>query len=388
MEQAKFNHLLNEYLAGHLNAAGAGELLAMINDPVLGKQLEEIVERQLNAGTYDQELLLPQTHQRLKAGLQKAIAAPAPPISLWQKFAVAAAAIVLIVGGVLWFSRGNPAKELAGQQLPKHIVPGQDGAVLTLANGEQMLMDTMVNGLVAVQNGTQVRLNKGVLSYYAGNANAGTIAYNTVSTPKGRQFHLMLPDGSQAWLNAASSLKFPAAFSGNSRQVEITGEVCLDIVPDPAKPFSVKTGKGAFTDVLGTTININAYPEENSIKTTLIEGSVRTGMNKLFVILKPGEQAAVTEVMNTPIAVQQVNLAKVMAWKNGLFDFEDMPLEQVMRQLARWYNLDIVYEKGIPDIQFGGKLSRNVSFDGLMKGLEKAGLRFRISGERTLVILP
>lgn len=388
MELSEFDKLLNEYLSGQLNAAGARELLTMINDPVVEKQLANRLDQELRSEAYNHDQPLLQTHQRLKKGLQAAIA-PAPKrIPVWLKWSAAAAVVLSVAGSVFWFIGHKPKKQLVAQQLPPSVVPGKDGAVLVLANGQQMVLDTMNNGLVTIQNGTQVRLNNGLLSYFKGHTTEPDTAYNTVYTPKGRQFHLMLPDGSHVWLNAASSLKFPTAFSGKSRQVELTGEAFLDIVTDPSRPFSIQTKQGAFTQVLGTSVNINAYPEDDDIKTTLIEGSVRAGIKQTAVILKPGEQAIAHETKAGPIAVQRVEVDKVLAWKNGFFDFNDMSFEQVMKQLARWYNLDVVYEKGIPDIQFGGKLSRNVSFDGLIKGLEKAGLHFRMRGERTLIILP
>lgn len=388
MEQDQFSLLLHEYLAGTISAERAGELLSAMEDAAAMERLQSIINDQLNNGVFNQNLALPQTHGRIQAKLQEAIAAPpARRIRLWQRMSAIAAVLLVAVGIGIWLTGRTPPHYHA-QHIPQHIQPGKQGAILTLANGKQILLDSMGNGTVAIQNGTEVRLHNGQLHYKAAAAQNEAVAFNTVSTPRGRQFHLVLPDGSMVWLNAASTVTFPAAFTGTQRVVKITGEAYFEVAADAHRPFMVQSKDSSFTQVLGTRFNINAYPEESYTTTTLLQGSVRAGNHKTAIMLQPGEQAAIHLSAIQPVLVKQADTEQVMAWKNGYFDFNNLPLEQVMRQLARWYNLEIVYEKGVPDIHFGGKLSRNVSFEGLIKGLEKAGLRFRIHGERTLVILP
>jgi ferric-dicitrate binding protein FerR (iron transport regulator) len=279
---------------------------------------------------------------------------------------------------------------------PADIPPGRDGAILTLADGRQVVLDSLGNGVIATQNGTQVELKNGELAY---NKNAGVVVpvYNNLTTPKGRQFQLKLPDGSRVWLNAASSIRYPTAFSGKDRRVAVTGEAYFEVAHDKTKPFIVDipstTGEpgGSSIEVLGTQFNINAYDNEQSIKTTLLEGSVKIVKRQTAngkenpVILKPGQQAVLHDAQLT--IHDHADIDKALAWKNGFFNFEDASLQEVMRQLERWYNIEVVYEKNIPDIRFGGKMSNDVSLSGLLRSLQEMEVHFRVEG-RKLIVLP
>ncbi len=321
---------------------------------------------------------------------------------------VAAASMVAIMGmmiAVVLFSNPRPV-ETQGDVVKKaspsnEIAPGREGAVLTLSDGRKIVLDGLGNGTVADENGTRIVLENNRLAYNATGRKAGSTEYNTMSTPKGRQFELVLPDGSRVWLNAASSITYPTVFDDAERRVTLTGEAYFEVEKIKGKPFRVATDNSTEIEVLGTRFNINSYLDEIFVKTTLLEGSVKLtskydhegSISARSVVLKPGEQGQVplsykNKKHQPSIAIENADVEKVMAWKNGFFNFDDANLQEVMRQVARWYDIDVVYEKGVPDIYFVGEMSRNISLAGLLKGLEKARVHFRIEEGKRLVVLP
>jgi ferric-dicitrate binding protein FerR (iron transport regulator) len=312
----------------------------------------------------------------------------------WFRYA---AAVVLLVGGaavgykILKQDKGDGGKGIPVASA-KDIAPGSEKAVLTLADGSTIILDNAANGNVAQQGGTKIiKLDNGQLAYDAGRNThrrvlSGELLYNTISTPRGGQYQITLPDGTKVWLNAASSIKFPATFSGSTREVEMTGEAYMEIAKNSKQPFRVKAN-GTEIQVLGTSFNINAYSDEEAVKTTLIEGSVKVLKDGQTAILKPGQQSR-SGSDDRSVKISVADLDKVMAWKNGLFNFEGAGLKEVMQQLSRWYDVEVVYESKIPDIEFIGKMSRKVSLSGVLKGLEGTGVHFRIENGRRLVVLP
>jgi hypothetical protein len=276
---------------------------------------------------------------------------------------------------------------------PVDIAPGKNGAVLTLADGTQVVLDSLHNGVIANQKGGQVLLKEGKLAYEPDGS--GEVAYNTMTTPKGRQFQVTLPDGTKVWLNAASAVTYPTVFTGKERVVKVTGEVYFEVTKNVKMPFRVNVNNKAEIEVLGTHFNVNGYADESKISTTLLEGSVRVTVNSAIrpvVTLKPGQQAQITngisQAEGTGIKViENADSEKILAWKNGLFNFNGASLQEVMRQLKRWYDIDVVYEKGIPNITFWGEITRGVSLNDLLIGLEKTGVHFRMEG-RKLVVMP
>jgi transmembrane sensor len=320
--------------------------------------------------------------------------------STWFRYA-AAALFLVATGSYLWF-RSNREQPVAGtyKQLPTDIESGKTGAVLTLADGTLVVLDNLKNGVIAAQNGAQAVLNNGQLTYDVTGNSDGKMAYNTMSTPKGRQFHVTLPDGTKVWLNAASSIRYPTAFVGKERTVEVTGEAYFEVTKDKTKPFFVMAVDQAQIEVLGTSFNINAYTDEAAIKATLLEGSVRVtrqGDNAVgrgskaggSVLLKPGQQAQITETNGQrPTVVNLADIDKVVAWKSGVFNFDGVDFAEAMRQLSRWYDLEVVYEGGVPNIHFFGEINRDLSLAGLVKWLEGAKVHFRIEKGNRLVVLP
>nr|WP_240966322.1 FecR family protein [Pseudoflavitalea sp. G-6-1-2] len=309
-------------------------------------------------------------------------------MSGFKKWGWAAAAVVLLTGGAL-FLFNNPTKvqQPATPQtvVQRTIQPGKNGALLTLADGSQIVLDSVGDGVIASQQGSNAVLKNGALSY-SGNE-SGEPAYNTLSTPRGRQFRLQLPDGSRVWLNAASSIRYPTAFAGNERKVEVSGEAYFEVAPNINMPFRVNVNNRANIEVLGTSFNVSSYENEANISTTLIEGAVKVSVDagSRSAILKPGQQASIQQGTNNLAVVNDVDTDKIIAWKNGYFNFGKATLPEVMRQLERWYDIETVYEKGIPETKFVGKLTRNITLNELFQILDSTGVNFRIEGRKLIV---
>lgn len=295
-----------------------------------------------------------------------------------------AAAVVLVLlagGGYLALRKNDVARQGVVKNLP--VAPGREGAILTLADGSTVLLDTLSDGTIATQNGTALRLAGGKLSYEAG-ADAMPVS-NTISTPRGRFFRLVLPDGSRVWLNAASSIQYPTAFSGKERRVEVKGEAYFEVAHDAAKPFKVALRDGAMVEVLGTHFNVNDYGDEPAPAVTLLEGSVSVKRMAQAAMLEPGQQV----ILENSFRVQrEVNTAQVVAWKDGGFNFDNMGVEAVMRQLSRWYDIEVVYQHGVPDKKFYGEIGRDLTLEEVLEGLKLSGVRFRIEAGRKLIVLP
>ncbi len=325
--------------------------------------------------------------------------APVRRLPFLRKWGWAAAILVMLsAGAYIWRSYLSPAdRDSPLSQVGTDVAPGRDGAILTLADGRKITLDSLGNGTIANQNGTEVVLNNGQLKYEAA-AGKGDAEqqWNTMYTPKGRQFNVTLPDGTRVWLNAASSITFPTAFTGNERRVQLTGEAYFEVTKDKTKPFFVKINDQAEVQVLGTSFNVNGYGDEPNISTTLLEGSVQVrnsskqqaGQAERSVVLKPGQQAQIANDAVTTSTLKQADIDKVMAWRYGAFNFEDASLQEVMRQLARWYDIEVVYEKGIPNIQFFGEMSRDMTLAGVLKALDATNVHFRIVENRRLVVEP
>lgn len=299
----------------------------------------------------------------------------------WQ-WAAAAAAIILLATTTLFLilsDRSGKPKSLAHTS---EIQPGKSGAILTLADGSQVLLDSIRDSVVALQGGATAKIVGGAL-YYESSGNE--VVYNTMSTPTGRQYHLTLPDGTVVWLNSLSSIRFPTVFAGSERLVEITGEAYFEVAKNKEMPFRVKINRHADVTVLGTSFNINAYQDEQMIKTTLLEGLVRVKSGVDSLQLRPGEQTQIRPSggISKTFAIQDMD--EVVAWKNGLFSFNNTGLEEVTRQLKRWYGIDVKFEGPVPDKIFRGELDRGVRLDAVLNWLTELGVKNRMDGN-TLVI--
>jgi len=303
---------------------------------------------------------------------------------------VAASVLILLAeGAVVMLAINANRKEQHAQAAIQDIAPGSNKAILTLGNGATIRLDSAGSQLIQ-QGDVTVRQTGAQLTYDVQGSNAG-LTYNTLTTPRGGQFRVQLPDGTLVWLNAASSLRYPTAFAGKERTVEISGEAYFEVAAAAGRPFMVKIGETAAVEVLGTSFNVNAYPDETGIHTTLLKGAVRVATlhTGAHALLQPGQQAQIAG--SQPEAgikiISNANISQIMAWKNGLFNFENAGLQEVMRQLARWYDLQVVYENGVPDMYFEGEMSREMSLSQVLAGLQQTGVRFRIEEGRRLVVL-
>ncbi|WP_114939121.1 FecR family protein [Mucilaginibacter endophyticus] len=309
---------------------------------------------------------------------------------------VAAASVVLILGIAGVFVSKITGNKAATQQLAKNdIPPGGNKAILTLANGKKISLTDAGNGQIANQNGIKVtKAANGQLVYTiidrsenlpgaAGSNQINTSDFNTIETPKGGQYQVVLPDGSKVWLNAYTSLKFPVSFnSQKERRVELSGEAYFEVTHNKELPFRVVTSRQT-VEVLGTHFNVNAYTDDAVTKTTLLQGSVRVTAADSKVILIPGQQARLTNTLD----VSEANTTEAIAWKNGYFNFDDEKLENIMRSVSRWYNVDVVFEdQSLKKETFGAVTTRFANITTLLKMMEQTGdARFSIQGNTITV---
>lgn len=327
-----------------------------------------------------------------------------PQRSFFRKYAAAAAAVILVSAGT-WFYLGQRSHNQLAQtetteaSSQKGIFPGSNRATLTLADGKTINLTEAKNGSVAKQGYTDVTKTDGRLIYNREpNSNAHQNienAYNTVTTPRGGDYQVTLPDGSKVWLNAASSLRFPIAFAGNERIVELTGEAYFEVNPQHAAlskttktPFIVKiiasSGASSEVEVLGTHFNVMAYEDEAAIKTTLLEGSVKVVSGAATQTIKPGEQALLKK---GEIKVRTVDGDDVIAWTNGFLPVGGADLEFTMRQIGRWYDVKVVYEGAVPNISFEGKLPRTADITDVIKVLNANNIRARLDEKERKIIV-
>lgn len=331
--------------------------------------------------------------ERLMLAIEEPPAAPIRNIGK-PKWWYAAAAVAIIAGS--WFAYNWAGSKTDKQQVakavqktPADVLPGSDKAVLTLDDGSAIVLDTTANGQLML-NGTDAKIVKtnGQLAYGTATAPDAEAEYHTISTPRGGQYQLTLADGTKVWLNAASSLHFPTSFTGRERMVEVSGEAYFEVAQNASMPFIVKINDGqpepAEVLVLGTHFNVNAYTDEQAESTTLLEGAVRMRRGENGVILKPGQQAQLNKQGNFKTS-DEVNIEEVMAWKNGYFQFEDANLETIMRQISRWYDLDVVFAKPLPDAVYTGRVSRNLKLSDLLKLLELSDLNVKIDGKKLII---
>ena len=302
-------------------------------------------------------------------------------LTIGKTITIAASLFMIIYIGYKFFdtqSASHPIAKIAKQDL----LPGSNKAILKLADGSEIILNDALNGILTRQGKSNVSKNDdGFIEYNELNAEGEKKVYvNTLSTPRGGQYRLMLPDKSLVWLNAQSSITFPSAFIAKERKVSVTGEVYFEVSKDKTRPFIVETGD-ADVEVLGTQFNVNIYPDEENAAVTLLEGSIKLSHNYTSKILIPGQQAIFNKNTNN-IQLKNVEVDNVVDWKNGLFIFEDASVPEVMRQIERWYDVDVKYVGKTPDIKFNGVVSRNNNVSKLLKLLQTAGnIEFNINNK-------
>jgi hypothetical protein len=344
----------------------------------------------------DVEAAVQEIHYNLIAQIKKDAAVSRSRYRLmWTKIAAAAAILIFISAGVYFYLSKGVVKPLPEQvtlkQSQKDVLPGSNKAVLTLGNGKKIELNNVKNGVVARQNGiATIKTKSGQLVSRIEDgdksANDLPVSYNTVTTARGGQYQVILPDGSKVWLNAASSLKYPTVFKGPERNVELTGEAYFEVAKNVAMPFYVKSA-GQTVKVLGTHFNINAYEDERVIKTTLLEGSIQIAYQQANALIKPGETARIALGSANKIVVDEdLDTGDAVAWKEGYFQFNHSDIQTVMRQISRWYDVTVSYKGTVSSKDFGGAIQRNLSLSQVLHILEKSQLHFIIKGKEVVVM--
>lgn len=309
---------------------------------------------------------------------------------------VAAAAIVILLLGIgAYFLLPNrntkelSKKETQGSLFKNDVLPGGNKAVLTLSNGTKILLGSAANGTLAQQGNTKIiKLNNGRLSYNTFTQSSPdknvVMQYNTLTTPRGGQYNVTLPDGTQVWLNSASSLHYPTAFVGKERKVEITGEAYFEVAHNPEMPFKVSVN-GTQIEVIGTHFNVNAYNDEPIMRTTLLEGSIKFTSRNDTRLLSPGQQIQVQPDGQIK-RIKDVDIEQTIAWKNGTFSFHNTSIYEIMRQISRWYNVDVNFNDSL-NVRLNGSIERKVNVSEVFKMIELTGeVKFKIDGKNITVL--
>ena len=388
---SRFDELLHGYLHDSLSDSELEEFFSLVeaNDSLLNEHMiRETGFEQRHAGLTDRilrEKMLLRVRAQARATQQRVVR-----LRRW----LAAAAVLILLGTGAWFLQQKNSKRLPLAKAPSFkndVAPGTNGATLQLADGSKITLDSAGKDMVIQQGNARVirQASGGVAYQVASNLkqNNPPVLFNTLYTGKGKQFQVTLPDGTKVWLNSSSSLSYPTSFTGGQRQVEMTGEAYFEVAHDVKKPFVVKADKEDIT-VLGTNFNINAYTDEPALKTTLLEGSVRVSNTSGKVLITPGQQASVLH-NTTRISTASVNVEDVIAWKNGYFNFDNVDLPTVMRQLARWYDVEVKYSGPVPTWgDFKGEIGRNLSLAQVLKILGQTRVHFRIEEDKRIVIFP
>ncbi|KIO75792.1 hypothetical protein TH53_18570 [Pedobacter lusitanus] len=297
----------------------------------------------------------------------------------------AAAAVLAGILSLVILNQSSPIAETytgTNKLYQNDVGPGGNAARLTLSNGATIILNEASTGHLSAQTGVDViKMNNGLLQYKQSTGNDKTLSgINTLTTPKGGQYELLLADGTRVSLNASSSISFPVQFSGKNRIVELKGEAYFEVAKNKNKPFIVHTDRGNI-EVLGTHFNVASYPDENRMTATLLEGSVKVSNQHNSSLIIPGEQANV----NQKITVCKADIDQVMAWKNKLFIFDQATIREVMLQLERWYDIEVVFKGNIPEGSFSGEISRNIKLSEVLKVLQSSDINFKIEGKKVII---
>lgn len=300
-------------------------------------------------------------------------------------FWLSSAAILffVIVGAFQFWKFTSNQKSNYSIQSKHNIVPGSNKATLTLADGTIILLNDSVNGFHTKQPNVNLLIQNGEIKYQSLGQNEPP-SYNTITTPNGGQYKLLLDDGTKVWLNASSSINYPTTFSGNERIVTLTGEGYFEIAHNTQKPFKVILPNIGKVEAIGTVFNINAYTDEHSLKTTLVQGKIKVDFGSKTQFLNPGQQSQFFKNGHL-LFIDNVEMDEVIAWKNGQFVFKQMNVEDIMRQLSRWYDVDVVFDGKLSKETFSGIVNRNASLLEVLKIMEAGGVRFKIDGKKIYV---
>ena len=381
MTRKEYNSLYEKYLAGKCSKEEQAELENY-------QDSFELKEQQWNVRTMGNSEEIKQSIQEdLNYSIEEHSKYRIFRFRAWQS---AAAAILILLTAGIYYYQNSPEPVIVKTETPRFrndVAPGNNKAILTLDDGSKINLDDAKTGILASESNIDIKkTGSGQLEYAAGTQSVKTVKYNILSTPMGGEYQLVLPDGSKVWLNSGSTLRFPTAFIGSERIVELKGEAYFDIAKNPKMPFLVRTNNAMDIKVLGTQFNIMAYDDEKNINTTLIEGSVEVLKGSGKTMLKPGQEAILNRGSGN-IKVASADLEQAIAWKNGYFIFYNENIESIMRKVSRWYNVDVVYQGNLSNKDFVGTISRNKNISELLKMLELTGaVHFSIDGRRITVM--
>lgn len=395
--------LLEKQLAGTLSRPERWELQGLILEPALQDDIrafmeaawtktgEDIAIREEKLESFFRGILESKTldeNKRDTAG--EAEVTPliemepvSPKRAGWKRWMIAASIIGLLGLGsyFVFFNKSGAGPDETIAKTPADVeAPKGTKATITLGDGRKMYLDSMNSGVLATQGNIKlVKLPDGQIAYQSTTGESlNEIQYNTLSNPRGSKvIDMALTDGSHVWLNAGSSITYPIVFAGDERKVQIDGEAYFEVAHNPAMPFKVTKGKMEIA-VLGTHFNVNTYEDESDIRVTLLEGAVNVSNGNLRALLKPGQQARITSEIKL---VNGVDIDLVMAWKNGVFSFEGASLEEMMREIARWYDVTVTYKGTIPDRIFGGKIYRDANLSKVLEILEESNVHYQINNK-------
>jgi len=402
--QNRVEILFEKFIKNECSAEEAQQIIELLADENENSAYSDMMLAQLAKKVEDKEISA-ELNYNLDRILRQIMDPDVPVVSINNKpdlnlrmlYKITAAAVILIMFsfGLIAYLNHKHKFALANNGAKKDIAPGGNKAILTLANGTKVTLDNAANGKIAQQAGVVITKTKsGQILYTISTSKTDVkdiaVAYNTIETPRGGQYQVDLPDGTKVWLNAASSLRYPTRFAGNERRVELHGEGYFEVVKNKKMPFRVET-PGQVVEDLGTHFNVEAYADDPASKTTLLEGEVKISKainGKLLAadaskILRPGEQA----VVNENIKIKNVDVDEVVAWKEGVFEFDNEDIGSIMRKVSRWYNVDVEY-KGTPTNDgFGGVVSRAKNISAVLHILETTGaVHFKIEGRRIMVL--
>lgn len=382
MDQQEFRRLIEKYLDGNASKKEEQQLLNFFNS------------FQSDEG-WDETLLgnKQQLEDKMLGRLQNAVSRPVDQHRIIHllsfKHVAAAVVFLLTISSVVYLVCKKTAQQplAVNKAVITHDVdPGGNKATLTLSDGSTYILDSAKDGVLVKNKNISIKKEKDGKIVYLADAGKNTgneaEAFNTMTTKTGGQYQLLLADGTKVWLNSESSLKYPIAFKGSQRNVELTGEAYFEVAKNAAMPFNVKVNNMEVR-VLGTHFNIMAYNNETSIKTTLLEGAVKLSVGNQSNVLKPGQQGMVNK--SGQIKVVETDGERAIAWKNGYFVFDRSNIQEIMNQLSRWYDTKVIYEGKIPDDEYVGKIARNVKLSQVLHILELSNVHFKIENKNIIV---
>jgi ferric-dicitrate binding protein FerR (iron transport regulator) len=377
-----YRFLLHRYYNGTATAAEEEELFAALRTDGEEEEWTALISELHAAASPD-----PAYNPALYEDAIDQILHPTPvrKIKSYRWYYTAAAAVLLLIATAGYLMQqhrtATPTPVLAAITIDAK--PGKNGAVLTLGDGSQVVLDSLNNGIISTQQGTTVSLHNGQLKYDA--SGAAMVSYNTMTTPRGRKFQLQLPDGTKVWMNAASAITYPTAFTGSNRSITLSGEAYFEVASNATLPFIVHINNETAVEVLGTHFNISSYQDEASISTTLLEGAVQVKVKQQARLLQPGQQLEINKTSGVATLNKQVDTLSVIAWKNGTLSFQDKKLTAILNMIARWYDIDVVYETTPPDITFVGEIGSDVTLSAVLAFLRESGIHFRLEGRKLIV---